>query len=735
MVELLGIERITNDHYVFCGGQQLASILNSQTCDSDDVLYITRDQFDKLTAASMSPVVTKPGGNIANTLVACSQSRGHQEFPHMVWVGTADCSLASRSAIRSLNEHGVITFPSFINRGSTDVAIVTGTNRSSGHVICIVEGATVPPESLAGRCADHIIVGGDLYFSDESVANYVARSTSMSITLSLNSYLQDSRNLNAFLKLADSRRLFLLCGTEAEFLCLAALLAVPLDSLSKTFNCEVISTSGSEGFRLWERGSSKANVVAGTSVSDPASGLGAGDALLGGYLCGRLQGLPPLDASRKALDTVSPVLRSASARSESQCILVGSPLHSLALECDAIRKEIDWGSRLAIVSGGQTGIDQLANQIAFDNGVRSYRTLPNGKRTENGGGVELSGTEPKGREFEISTSGYRDRTWACVYIADATLMIAFRSSPGTKETETAARQLGRPLFYLDPERSNPIDSANEILRNGVQVLNIAGHRRSLLTDAEVLTSARCLQALITELARRIPSPSDDVANIVNGSYVAGARFEPLRAKDVGICRIGLPSSGRMRTWLDGHIEPREEVRLVYGRPQDLCRWLESGDIDIGILGSDSLLEAGFSGTIFCDFGLFASTILIVGHHSRGALPLVAQSPNLARQLLHRREEEIHAITGCAETWIELGLADRAMDTWHTGATARAKNLNPIERLSSTSLVCALRHGIDARTEDIASRFVERVFSVDVWRLYESRRRRAWHSANVLEQMR
>lgn len=127
-----------------------------------------------------------------------------------------------------------------------------------------------------------------------------------------------------------------------------------------------------------------------------------------------------------------------------------------------------------IVSGGQTGVDRAALDVALALGLACGGWVPKGRRAEDG---PLPACYPV-RQTPDRTYGRRTR-WN-VRDADATLVLT-RGVPtgGTALTIACARALGRPYRVVDLDGDRDPESVRAWLtRHGVRVLNVAGPRES-----------------------------------------------------------------------------------------------------------------------------------------------------------------------------------------------------------------------------------------------------------------
>ena len=131
---------------------------------------------------------------------------------------------------------------------------------------------------------------------------------------------------------------------------------------------------------------------------------------------------------------------------------------------------------MKIVSGGQTGVDRAALDVALDLGMACGGWCPRGRAAEDG---VLAASYPL---RETVTADYAERTRLNVRDADATLVLTRgRPSGGTALTLDFARMLGRPSLVVDlgaPDSGAPARAGAWIEAEGVATLNVAGPRES-----------------------------------------------------------------------------------------------------------------------------------------------------------------------------------------------------------------------------------------------------------------
>lgn len=127
-----------------------------------------------------------------------------------------------------------------------------------------------------------------------------------------------------------------------------------------------------------------------------------------------------------------------------------------------------------IVSGGQTGVDRAALDVAAELGIARGGWCPRGRRAEDG---PIPETYPL---QETPSKDYAQRTEWNVRDSDGTLILAAGGlSGGTGLTKTRADDMGRPCMVVDLDRPADKRAVAEWARtHRISVLNIAGPRAS-----------------------------------------------------------------------------------------------------------------------------------------------------------------------------------------------------------------------------------------------------------------
>lgn len=130
-----------------------------------------------------------------------------------------------------------------------------------------------------------------------------------------------------------------------------------------------------------------------------------------------------------------------------------------------------------IISGGQTGADQAALDVAITLNIPHGGWIPKGRQTEDGP------LPDKYQLHEMPTSSYPRRTEQNIVSSDGTVMLSHGNlTGGSALTRKLAKKHSKPWVHVDLDKVS-LSEAVEIIRiwvetNKIEVLNIAGPRAS-----------------------------------------------------------------------------------------------------------------------------------------------------------------------------------------------------------------------------------------------------------------
>lgn len=127
-----------------------------------------------------------------------------------------------------------------------------------------------------------------------------------------------------------------------------------------------------------------------------------------------------------------------------------------------------------VVSGGQTGVDRAALDVAIAHGIPCGGWCPKGRLAEDG---RIPRTYPL---RETPNPAYEERTEFNVRDSDGTLILAWGAlAGGTAFTAAMARVHDKPCLVVDlAQGGDPREAEAWIACHQVKVLNVAGPRAS-----------------------------------------------------------------------------------------------------------------------------------------------------------------------------------------------------------------------------------------------------------------
>jgi len=236
-----------------------------------------------------------------------------------------------------------------------------------------------------------------------------------------------------------------------------------------------------------------------------------------------------------------------------------------------------------IISGGQSGVDRAALDVAIHLGIPHGGWVPKGRLTEDGPLPDIYSLR------ETSTAVYAERTEKNVVDSDGTLIISRGELTGGSEyTREMALKHGRPWLHIDLKRSAAFRSAVTVTEwlsaNDIRVLNVAGPRAS--KDPNIYRNATALLESVYYLSLSALTPkkaleSDppepgppDAENLARVRDVVERLRDELPLKDqvliANMSEIELPALGRT---LGEYIVNRFGLATGNSALRRSCRWV------------------------------------------------------------------------------------------------------------------------------------------------------------------
>ena len=136
---------------------------------------------------------------------------------------------------------------------------------------------------------------------------------------------------------------------------------------------------------------------------------------------------------------------------------------------------------MKIISGGQTGVDRAALDVALKHGIEAGGWCPTGRLDEFGRIPDRYPVQ------ELKSGGFTERTLQNVKDSNGTVIIyPGKLTGGTEQTAQFCVGQQRPHLLVDASRVSGEDAARLIgefvHKNKVDVLNVAGPRQSEWAD-------------------------------------------------------------------------------------------------------------------------------------------------------------------------------------------------------------------------------------------------------------
>lgn len=130
-----------------------------------------------------------------------------------------------------------------------------------------------------------------------------------------------------------------------------------------------------------------------------------------------------------------------------------------------------------IISGGQTGADRAALDVAIEFAIPHGGWIPKGRKTE--GGI----LPDRYQLEEMPTTSYPKRTEKNVLDSDGTLIFSRgKLSGGSALTRKLAKQHNQPWVHVDLDKVAATEAiqiiAGWVDENDIEILNVAGPRAS-----------------------------------------------------------------------------------------------------------------------------------------------------------------------------------------------------------------------------------------------------------------
>lgn len=141
------------------------------------------------------------------------------------------------------------------------------------------------------------------------------------------------------------------------------------------------------------------------------------------------------------------------------------------------------------------------------------------------------------------------------------------------------------------------------------------------------------------------------------------------------------------------IETKDGIQMIFAKSNDVLTFLEHGIVDVGFVGSDTLMESDYDDYYEmldleigkCFFALCAYPEYKEKHFERRK-KIASKYTKLAKEYFARQREDVEIIKleGSVELGPVVGLSDAIVDIVETGSTLKANGLEVIDKVADVS---------------------------------------------------
>ena len=141
------------------------------------------------------------------------------------------------------------------------------------------------------------------------------------------------------------------------------------------------------------------------------------------------------------------------------------------------------------------------------------------------------------------------------------------------------------------------------------------------------------------------------------------------------------------------IETKDGIQMIFAKSNDVLTFLEHGIVDVGFVGSDTLMESDYDDYYEmldleigkCFFALCAYPEYKEKHFERRK-KIASKYTKVAKEYFARQREDVEIIEleGSVELGPVVGLSDAIVDIVETGSTLKANGLEVIDKVADVS---------------------------------------------------
>ncbi len=163
---------------------------------------------------------------------------------------------------------------------------------------------------------------------------------------------------------------------------------------------------------------------------------------------------------------------------------------------------------------------------------------------------------------------------------------------------------------------------------------------------------------------------------------------------IGLAEVISPKSRKL-VFID-----REDIRYLLVKSVDVITYVENGVADLGIIGSDNIMEKDSDVYELMDLGFGQCKFSIAGLENQSLdnpnklIKIATKYPNVTKKYFRDKNQKIEIITlnGSVELAPLVGLSNVIVDIVETGNTLKANGLSVIEDMHEVSAKLIVNRG-------------------------------------------
>ncbi len=141
------------------------------------------------------------------------------------------------------------------------------------------------------------------------------------------------------------------------------------------------------------------------------------------------------------------------------------------------------------------------------------------------------------------------------------------------------------------------------------------------------------------------------------------------------------------------IETKDGIQMIFAKSNDVLTFLEHGIVDVGFVGSDTLMESDYNDyyeMLDLDIGKCYFAVCAYPEYKEKVFnrrkKIASKYTSVAKEYFSSKNEDVEIIKleGSVELGPVVGLSDAIVDIVETGSTLRANGLEVIEKVADVS---------------------------------------------------